>query len=96
MKKVPNGNFRCVYNLMASDIRLTNSPQIDDLSNGSTYADEGDIVIQGTGSLNNWKWPNIPGLHDFKGKLLHSARWDEQYDYSVWASFLSMICHSAN
>lgn len=30
----------------------------------------------------NWKWPDIKGLHDFKGKLLHSARWDVDWDYS--------------
>jgi len=23
-----------------------------------------------------WKWPDIAGLHSFKGKLLHSAKWD--------------------
>ena len=28
-----------------------------------------------------WKWPDIPGLDSFKGKLLHSARWDNSYDY---------------
>ena len=25
----------------------------------------------------NWKWPDIEGLHDFKGTLLHTAKWDE-------------------
>lgn len=29
-----------------------------------------------------WKWPDIPGLHDFKGHLVHSAAWDHSYDYS--------------
>jgi cation diffusion facilitator CzcD-associated flavoprotein CzcO len=29
-----------------------------------------------------WKWPDIPGLHDFKGCLVHSANWDHEYDYS--------------
>lgn len=29
----------------------------------------------------NWKWPQIPGIHDFKGKLLHSASWDDSYDF---------------
>lgn len=29
----------------------------------------------------NWKWPDIPGLHDFGGKLLHSATWDSSYDF---------------
>lgn len=48
------------------------------------YKDDCDILIQATGALNNWKWPNIPGLHDFKGKLLHSATWDEDYEYTVW------------
>lgn len=32
--------------------------------------------------LSNWKWPNIEGLHNFKGKLIHSARWDEAYDFT--------------
>jgi len=27
-------------------------------------------------------WPQIPGLKDFKGKLVHSASWDHSYDYS--------------
>lgn len=30
----------------------------------------------------NWKWPEITGLHGFKGKLLHSARWDTEWDYT--------------
>lgn len=29
----------------------------------------------------NWKWPDIPGLHSFKGKLLHSAAWDKNADW---------------
>ncbi|RAQ54033.1 flavin-binding monooxygenase [Aspergillus flavus] len=56
--------------------------QIKDLNGGSTFSDQCDVLISATGALNNWKWPNIPGLHDFKGKLLHSAAWDESYDYS--------------
>lgn len=28
-----------------------------------------------------WRWPEIEGLHEFKGKLLHSARWDANYDF---------------
>lgn len=47
------------------------------------YSDEADVLISATGALNNWKWPDIPGLHDFKGKVMHSAKWDESYDYSV-------------
>lgn len=53
------------------------------MDSGSVQSDQCDILIQATGALNNWKWPSIPGLHDFKGKLLHSAIWDEEYDYAV-------------
>ncbi|PWY84381.1 cyclohexanone monooxygenase [Aspergillus eucalypticola CBS 122712] len=40
------------------------------------------ILINGCGVLNNWKWPDIPGLHSFKGDLIHSAAWPEDYDYN--------------
>ena len=39
-----------------------------------------DIFISATGILNAWQWPKIPGLSDFKGPLLHSARWDDSVD----------------
>lgn len=55
------------------------------------YKDDCDILIQATGALNNWKWPSIPGLHSFKGKLLHSATWDEDYDYTVCVDGLSKL-----
>lgn len=29
----------------------------------------------------NWKWPDIPGLHEFSGPLLHSANWLDSF---VW------------
>ncbi|GAA5971502.1 hypothetical protein JCM21900_001678 [Sporobolomyces salmonicolor] len=32
-----------------------------------------DIVIQGMGGLARWDWPDIKGIHDFKGTKLHSA-----------------------
>ncbi|OGM48979.1 hypothetical protein ABOM_003090 [Aspergillus bombycis] len=54
--------------------------QMLDLQTGQTFEDSADVLITGTGQLNEWKWPSIPGLHSFKGKLLHSACWDETYD----------------
>ncbi|KAF5645085.1 sterigmatocystin biosynthesis monooxygenase stcW [Fusarium sp. NRRL 52700] len=26
--------------------------------------------------LSNWHWPDIPGLHDFKGQFVHTADWN--------------------
>lgn len=48
---------------------------------GQRFADWSHVLINGTGFLNSWKWPKIPGLHDFKGKLLHSADWDPSLDW---------------
>jgi hypothetical protein len=62
------------------------SLQIQDLRTGATFADSCDILLSASGVLNDWKWPSIPGLHKFKGMLLHSAKWDEEYDYSVITS----------
>ena len=49
---------------------------IDNLANGSVMRDSCDIFISAVGVLNAWKWPTIAGLHDFKGPVLHTARWD--------------------
>jgi cation diffusion facilitator CzcD-associated flavoprotein CzcO len=56
--------------------------QVKNLVSGRIFQDTCDIFISAAGALNDWKWPKIPGLHSFKGKLLHSANWDESYDYS--------------
>ncbi|RSL45330.1 hypothetical protein CEP54_014312 [Fusarium duplospermum] len=34
------------------------------------------FMIAASGILNNWKWPDIPGLHSFKGELMHSGAWE--------------------
>ncbi|KAH6663263.1 hypothetical protein F5X68DRAFT_266033 [Plectosphaerella plurivora] len=41
-----------------------------------TLSDRCDVLVNAAGILNNWKWPSIPGLGDFKGTLLHTANWD--------------------
>ncbi|KAF4447086.1 hypothetical protein FALBO_16988, partial [Fusarium albosuccineum] len=56
--------------------------KIRDLLTNSKYSDSCDVLISATGALNSWKWPDISGLGNFKGKLLHSASWDESYDYN--------------
>ena len=33
-------------------------------------------LVNATGGLSRPAYPAIPGLHDFKGKIFHSARWD--------------------
>lgn len=52
----------------------------------SEYADSylinSDFLISAVGQLNLPREPKIPGLKDFQGKMMHSARWDWSYDLS--------------
>lgn len=48
---------------------------------GRKIHDWAHVVINGGGFLNDWKWPKIDGLHDFKGQLLHTANWDTNTDW---------------
>lgn len=41
-----------------------------------------DFLVSAVGQLNVPSWPDIAGLHDFGGKLMHSARWDWSYDFA--------------
>jgi len=38
------------------------------------------FVVMANGLLNIPKLPGIPGIHDFQGKMFHTARWE--YDYT--------------
>lgn len=54
--------------------------KIKDLNSGKEFDDHCDILINAGGILNNWRWPAISGLHDFKGPLLHTANWNDDID----------------
>jgi cation diffusion facilitator CzcD-associated flavoprotein CzcO len=45
------------------------------------FEDTCDVFINAGGVLNAWKYPDIDGIETFKGKLLHSASWDESYNF---------------
>lgn len=38
--------------------------------------DAADFVINCTGSHSRWEWPDIEGLFDFKGRVVHSGEWN--------------------
>ncbi|CRG92376.1 Putative sterigmatocystin biosynthesis monooxygenase stcW [Talaromyces islandicus] len=52
-----------------------------DIVTGNPFTDTADVVISATGLLNQWRYPDIPGLQSFKGKLVHSAGYDTSYDH---------------
>ncbi|KAJ5820942.1 uncharacterized protein N7525_010226 [Penicillium rubens] len=44
--------------------------------------EEAEVLINGSGILNKWRWPDIEGLHDFRGEVAHSASWDKSIDWA--------------
>jgi cation diffusion facilitator CzcD-associated flavoprotein CzcO len=49
---------------------------------GSRFFDHCNVLINGSGVLTKWKWPDIKGLHDFKGIVAHSADWPQDLDWT--------------
>jgi cation diffusion facilitator CzcD-associated flavoprotein CzcO len=54
--------------------------KVRNLVKDEVIEDSAEFFINAGGVLNNWKWPDIPGLQDFKGKLMHSANYEEGFD----------------
>ncbi|XXH00789.1 hypothetical protein Hte_007140 [Hypoxylon texense] len=50
------------------------------MSDNLVFKDYCDVFVKATGNLNKWNWPEIAGLQNFKGKLIHSANWDTSFD----------------
>ncbi|KAL2867523.1 flavin-containing monooxygenase [Aspergillus lucknowensis] len=43
------------------------------------------VLLNACGVLSNPKWPNTPGLHGrFKGRVIHTADWPEDYTAEQW------------
>ncbi|CAK7272635.1 hypothetical protein SEPCBS57363_005229 [Sporothrix epigloea] len=64
---------------------------VANLQTGEHFDDSADFLIDATGILNNWKWPDLPGLHDFEGDLVHSARWPRPADFTLKNKTVAVI-----
>ncbi|EEH11581.1 monooxygenase [Histoplasma capsulatum G186AR] len=53
-------------------------------SKDAEFADQytltSDFLVSAVGQLNSPSYPPIPGIEDFQGRIIHSARWDWTYD----------------
>ncbi|CAI6255193.1 unnamed protein product [Periconia digitata] len=54
---------------------------VKNLVTGEIVHDSSDILISARGNLNDPAWPNIDGLDTFKGEVMHSASWNQSYDW---------------
>ncbi|KAK0655773.1 hypothetical protein B0T16DRAFT_424483 [Cercophora newfieldiana] len=55
---------------------------IRDLGTGIEFDDHANFLLDGTGILNNWKWPDADGIGRYQGTLIHTARWPRGFDPS--------------
>lgn len=51
--------------------------KLRDLTTDTVLTDRCHVLVNGNGVLNDWKWPEIEGLHSFKGVLEHTANYTE-------------------
>lgn len=59
--------------------------QIQDAVTHEVRKDTCDILIGANGILNSWKFPEgVEGLHSFQGRLIHTARWPEDFGENQW------------
>ncbi|KAK0618273.1 hypothetical protein B0T17DRAFT_331851 [Bombardia bombarda] len=56
--------------------------EIQNLQTGEVIKDSAHFVVDGSGILNNWKWPDVEGLQDYQGTLIHTARWPKDFDHT--------------
>ncbi|KAK0731824.1 hypothetical protein B0H67DRAFT_477287 [Lasiosphaeris hirsuta] len=55
---------------------------VRNLKTGHEFNDYANFLVDGTGILNNWKWPDVEDIHAFQGTLIHTARWPKDFDPS--------------
>lgn len=55
---------------------------IRNLESGEEFRDYATFLVDGSGILNNWKWPDVEGIDNFQGTLIHTARWPKDFDHT--------------
>lgn len=54
---------------------------LEDQVTKEKWQDWSHVIINGSGILNNWVWPDIEGIDSFAGAKMHSADWDHDVDF---------------
>lgn len=62
--------------IRSAHFRLSSNSWLLTDSDGGQYTCR--FLVTAMGILNNPTLPNIPGIHDFKGKIWHTARWPSE------------------
>ncbi|KAL4937893.1 hypothetical protein BDV06DRAFT_226521 [Aspergillus oleicola] len=63
------------------DVKAIWNITLENTQTKEQWEDWSHCVVNGTGILNSWKWPDVENLEDFQGPKMHSAAWDHSVDY---------------
>ncbi|KAK4151191.1 hypothetical protein C8A00DRAFT_17382 [Chaetomidium leptoderma] len=55
---------------------------VRNVETGEEFSDYATFLVDGTGILNNWRFPDVEGLDAFQGPLIHTARWPKDFDHT--------------
>lgn len=55
---------------------------IKDLKTEEISYDYCNVLLNASGALNKWSFPDIKGLKSFDGPVIHSAAWDDSVDFT--------------
>jgi cation diffusion facilitator CzcD-associated flavoprotein CzcO len=51
-----------------------------DLETGESFIHEAKVLVSAVGGYTNPKYPTLPGIATFQGPVVHTAKWDQDYD----------------
>ena len=69
-------------NRAVKSVRWDDSRRIYQITLADGGVEEANVVVSAVGLLSEPSFPQWPGLESFKGRLLHTAKWDTSLDYA--------------
>lgn len=73
--------IKCNHEIRSAEWNEEKSRWILSIQNSqNTFVDEADFLITATGVFSQPKFPSYPGISDFRGKIIHSSRWDHSFN----------------
>lgn len=74
-------HVRC--NCAVKSVSWNDSGKIHEIMLANGEIEEANVVVSAVGLLSEPSYPKWPGLELFRGKLLHTAKWDTSLDYTA-------------
>ncbi len=68
----------CRFNTGVTRLRWLDDSQAWEVTTDTGEVARFDVVISAVGLLNDPNWPRFPGMVSYKGRVMHTARWQDE------------------